>query len=134
MRIPSGPAIRGRRKLAVAAVLAVLLLFLAACGTSGSGSGGATASPSGSGGTSAYINCLLHHTGGGGARKACKSLVPAGGLSSVFQAFTKCLHAHGVTLQGVSPEGKGAYKAIRQLESGSSSQRSALKSCITGLG
>jgi hypothetical protein len=119
----------------MAALVAVLVLGLAACGPSGSPAAGSSASPTGSGGVSAYINCLNQHRGSGGARKACKSLIPAGGLGSVLRAFTNCLQSHGVTLPAASPGASsgGILKSIRQLKSGTSAQQSAYNACTSSL-
>jgi hypothetical protein len=126
---------RLRWGLTLAAVLAVLLFGLAACGTPGSPKAGSAASPSGSGSVIAYVNCLSRHSGGG-ARKACKSQRPEAGLSSALQRFTSCLHSHGVTLPSASPGtgSKGTLRSILRLKSGSQTQRSAYKSCTSGIG
>lgn len=120
--------------LAGAALVAALVLGLVAC-TSGSPPAGFPASPSGSGGVSAYINCLRQHHGDSGARKACRSLIPASGLGSALQPFINCLRSHGVTLPSASPgtSSGGVLRSVRELKSGTSAQQSAYSACKSSL-
>jgi hypothetical protein len=119
--------------LAVAAALA-----LAGCGAAGADARPVTPAPAGSTAARAYADCLLGRleaSGGAGARRACKKLKPAGGISPLLLELSSCLTARGVALPSPSP-GTRAGDALRYLgtiAAGSPAQRSAFRSCESSL-
>jgi hypothetical protein len=120
-----------RPAVSVAAGLVVLLLTLAACGSSGPAARSASASPPASS-AGRYLGCLLQHRGGGpgSAQNACASLRPAN-LGAVLATFGNCLKAHGVTVPPTPAQGRRAalVRFVAGLRTGSPAQRSALTSC-----
>lgn len=117
------------RTLLAAAALTLLASAVVACGSSGN-------SPAASHSAIGYLTCLSQHRGApGGARQACRSQRPPGGLKQLLQQFTGCLHAHHVTLPAAasSSGGKGAWQEILRVKSGSRAQRAAFDSCKSAL-
>jgi hypothetical protein len=133
--------IRLRRpgRLIASAVAAMCLLaavaVLAACGAPGASS----PRPSPSGDAHLYLTCLigqLNKGGGTGARQACRSQRPAGGLGPALQSFARCLQGHGVVLPSESP-GTTTGDALRyldQVRTGSAAQRAAFSACQASTG
>ena len=122
------------RSIAVACLLAVVIT-VTACGASGAAPHAPNVSP---GGTRAYVNCLFSHmrdSGGTGARQACQSQRPAGGLGPVLRAFASCLNGHGVVLPTQSPGTTvgDALRYLNQFRSGTPTQRAAFSACLSSV-
>ncbi len=117
------------------ACLLAAIITVTACGASGAAPHAPSASP---GDVRTYVNCLFGHandSGGTGPRQACRAQRPAGGLGPALQAFTSCLHQHGLVLPSQSPDTtvSGVLRYLDQLRAGTSAQQAAFNACLSSV-